>query len=338
MTKKKVLITGAGGFIGGFIVEEALGRGYDVWAAVRATTSRKYLQDSRIHFVELDFNDAASFKATISGQLAEHGAWDYVVHNLGATKCANYDDFNRTNVGCLKLLVDTLRELDAVPDGFVMMSSMSVLGIGDEKGYTPFTSATVPMPNTRYGVSKLKAETYLQSLPDFPYIAMRPTGVYGPRERDYFLMIDSIAKGFDFSVGYRRQMLTFIYVKDLAAAIFDALESGVRRKSYLLTDGKTYSQTDFRSIVKQLIGKRLVLPVKAPMWVVKIVCIIAERIAKAQGKASTLNRDKYKILRQRNWTCEIDDARRDFSFNPRYDLRAGLEEAIKWYKDNGWLK
>ena len=338
MTKKKVLITGAGGFIGGFIVEEALGRGYDVWAAVRATTSRKYLQDSRIHFVELDFNDVASFKATISGQLAEHGAWDYVVHNLGATKCANYDDFNRTNVGCLKLLVDTLRELDAVPDGFVMMSSMSVLGIGDEKGYTPFTSATVPMPNTRYGVSKLKAETYLQSLPDFPYIAMRPTGVYGPRERDYFLMIDSIAKGFDFSVGYRRQMLTFIYVKDLASAIFDALESGVRRKSYLLTDGKTYSQANFRSIVKQLIGKRLVLPVKAPMWVVKIVCIIAERIAKAQGKASTLNRDKYKILRQRNWTCEIDDARRDFGFNPRYDLRAGLEEAIKWYKDNGWLK
>ena len=338
MTKKKVLITGAGGFIGGFIVEEALGRGYDVWAAVRATTSRKYLQDSRIHFVELDFNDVASFKATISGQLAEHGAWDYVVHNLGATKCANYDDFNRTNVGCLKLLVDTLRELDAVPDGFVMMSSMSVLGIGDEKGYTPFTSATVPMPNTRYGVSKLKAETYLQSLPDFPYIAMRPTGVYGPRERDYFLMIDSIAKGFDFSVGYRRQMLTFIYVKDLASAIFDALESGVRRKSYLLTDGKTYSQADFRSIVKQLIGKRLVLPVKAPMWVVKIVCIIAERIAKAQGKASTLNRDKYKILRQRNWTCEIDDARRDFGFNPRYDLRAGLKEAIKWYKDNGWLK
>ena len=48
---KKVLVTGAGGFIGGFIVEEALKRGYDVWAAVRATTSRKYLTDSRIHLI-----------------------------------------------------------------------------------------------------------------------------------------------------------------------------------------------------------------------------------------------------------------------------------------------
>ena len=118
-------------------------------------------------------------------------------------------------------------------------------------------------------------------------------------------MVKSIAQGFDFSVGYRRQLLTFVYVKDLASAVFDALESGVRRKSYLLTDGKTYTQSEFRSIVKHLLGKRFVVPVKAPLWIVGIVCAIAERIAAAKGKASTLNRDKYKILRQRNWTCDI---------------------------------
>ncbi len=334
---KKVLITGAGGFIGGFIVEEALRRGYDVWAAVRATTSRKYLQDERIRFVELDFSDEEKFRATIAAELQAHGKWDYVVHNLGATKCANFSDFNRINYGYIRLFADTLTALDAVPDGFVMMSSMSVLGLGDEKGYTPFTSKSVPMANTRYGLSKLKAETYLQSLAGFPYIAMRPTGVYGPRERDYFLMIESIRKGFDFSVGYRRQMLTFIYVKDLASAVFAALESGVRRKSYLLTDGKTYSQSEFRTIVKQLLKKRFVVPVKAPLWLVKVVCAVAERIAAAKGKASTLNRDKYIILRQRNWTCDISDAVNDFGYSPRYDLRAGLEEAIQWYRDNGWL-
>ena len=90
---KKVLVTGAGGFIGGFIVEEALRRGYDVWAAVRATTSREFLKDSRINFVELDFTDGDKFKSTIEAQLRQHGAWDYVVHNLGATKCVNFNDF-----------------------------------------------------------------------------------------------------------------------------------------------------------------------------------------------------------------------------------------------------
>ena len=52
---KKVLITGASGFIGSFIVEEALRKGMETWAVVRRTSSRKYLQDDRIHFIELDF-------------------------------------------------------------------------------------------------------------------------------------------------------------------------------------------------------------------------------------------------------------------------------------------
>ena len=335
---KKVLVTGAGGFIGGYIVEEALSRGYEVWAAVRPTTNREHLSDSRIRFIELNFPDPVGFENTLRDTIAANGGgWDYVVHNLGATKCANFRDFNTINCDYLRLIVDTLRKLDAVPDGFLMMSSMSVLGVGDEKGYSPFTAKSIPMPNTKYGVSKLKAETYLQMQPEFPYIAFRPTGVYGPRERDYFLMIKSIASGFDFSVGFRRQALTFIYVKDLATAVFDALESGVRRKSYLLSDGNTYSQKEFRSIVKKELGKRFVLPVVVPLWLLKIVCSIPEKVGVARSKPSTLNRDKFRIMRQRNWTCDISEAKADFGYTPKYDLRHGLHDAIAWYRTAGWL-
>ena len=70
---KKILITGAGGFIGGFMVAEALKRGYETWAAVRATTSRVFLQDERIHFIELDFTDGDALAQTIGQHVAEHG-------------------------------------------------------------------------------------------------------------------------------------------------------------------------------------------------------------------------------------------------------------------------
>ena len=334
---KRLLVTGAGGFIGGFIVEEALSRGYEVWAAVRATTSREFLSDSRIRFLTLDFRSPDGLKASLKDTLSKIGRWDFVVHNLGATKCKNPDDFSRINYGYLRLLVETLIALDAVPDGFVMMSSMSVLGVGDEKGYAPFTASSEANPNTKYGVSKHQAESFLRSLPEFPYIIVRPTGVYGPHERDYYMMIKSIASGFDFSVGMRRQLLTFIYVRDLATAIFQALESGVRRKEYLLSDGGSYSQAEFRSIVKQLLGKRFVIPVRVPLWMLKLVSVIAEKCASMRGKASTLNRDKYIIMKQRNWNCDITSAQTDFGFNPAYDLRRGVEEAINWYKSAGWL-
>jgi len=334
---KSILITGAGGFIGGFLVEEALRRGYDTWAAVRSTTSREYLKDERIHFIELDYTDQDRLEETLRDHMGEWGRWDYVVHNLGVTKSTNYLDFEQVNYGYLKALADAMRVTNMTPDVFLLMSSLSVMGPGDENTYQPIKSNDVPLPNTYYGVSKLKAETYLQSLEGFPYTIFRCTGVYGPRERDYYLMIKSIKRGFDFSVGFKKQMLTFIYVKDLAVAVMDALDKGPLHRAYFISENQGYTQQEFRKIVCEELGKKFVIPVTCPLWVVKRVCAIAEWIGKVTLKASTLNRDKYKILKQRNWLCDTSDARRDFGFNPQYSLREGIREAIAWYRQAGWL-
>ena len=335
---KRILITGAGGFIGGFIVAAALERGYETWAAVRSTTSREFLTDERINFIELDYNDGHSLTAQISGAVASMGGkWDYVVHNLGATKCMNFMDFNRINFEYMRTLVDSLIAAGAVPDNFLLISSLSAMGVGDEVGYRPFSSKDIPMPNTRYGVSKLKAETYLQMKEDFPFTIFRCTGVYGPHERDYFMMMQSIKRGVDFSVGFRKQMLTFIYVKDLARAVMQALEHEPRRKAYFIAEPRAYTQTEFRRIVMRRLGKRVVLPVRCPLWALYAVSVVAEWIGKLRLKPSTLNRDKYKIMRQRNWQCDVTDAERDFGFAPQYPLERGVNEAITWYEQAGWL-
>ena len=334
---KKILITGAGGFIGGYLVEEALSRGYETWAAVRKTTSRKFLTDERIHFLVLDFGDEEALHNTLKEHIEEHGKWDFVVHNLGLTKATNYLDFETVNYGCLKSMVDELKQLDAVPEVFLMMSSLSVMGPGDEEGYTAFKSSDIPAPNTRYGTSKLKGETYLQMQADFPYTILRCTGVYGPHERDYYLMMKSIKRGFDFSVGFKKQMLTFIYVKDLARGVMDALEAGPKRKAYFMSEDRSYTQQEFRKIVLDELGKKFVIPITCPLWIVKIVCHVAEFWGKVTGKASTLNPDKFRILKQRNWLCDTSDAERDFDFKARYDLKQGVHEAIEWYRSAKWL-
>ena len=334
---KSILITGAGGFIGGFLVEEALKRGYDTWAAVRSTTSREFLQDKRIHFIELDYSDQDRLEETLRDHMGEWGRWDCIVHNLGVTKSTNYLDFEQVNYGYLRALVDALQVTNMTPDVFLMMSSLSVMGPGDEKTYKPIMPNDVPMPNTFYGVSKLKAETYLQSVDGFPYTIFRCTGVYGPHEKDYFLMIKSIKRGFDFSVGFKKQMLTFIYVKDLVTGVMDALEKGPLRKAYFISEDKAYTQQEFRKIVCEELGKKFVVPVTCSLWLVKVVCGVAEWIGKVTLKASPLNRDKFKILKQRNWQCDTSEARRDFNFNPKYPLREGIREAIAWYREAGWL-
>lgn len=330
----RTLIVGAGGFIGGFIAAEALRRGHEVTCAVRASTSRRFLTDKRLQFLELDYDNDESIVSALSESKKKHGKWDYIVYNLGATKCTNFLDFNRINYGYLRSFTEALRSTDMVPERFLYMSSLSALGPGDEEGYTPLNSDMIPRPNTRYGVSKIKAETHLQTLENFPWIIFRPTGVYGPHEQDYLMMVKSIDSHWDFGVGYRKQLLTFIYVEDLAAAIFDALESAqgaVEHKKYIISEPKAYTQKEFRDIVAQALGNRWVIPVKLPLWAVKAVSAIAEKIGVLRMKPSTLNTDKYNIMKQRNWSCDISDAIRDFGFNPQFSLRRGIEATVESY-------
>lgn len=328
---KRVLVVGAGGFIGGFIAQEGLRRGYEIWVAIRESTSRRYLTDERLHFVVLDYGNKDNVAEVLTSALPVSEKWDYVIYNLGATKCANFIDFNRINYRYLRTFIEVLRENSLVPEKFLFMSSLSAIGPGDEKDYTPITSSMIPNPNTKYGLSKIKAETYIETLSEFPYIIFRATGVYGPHEQDYLMMIKSIDSHWDFGVGYRKQLLTFIYVDDLVAAMYDALESDVVNKKYIISEDACYTQKQFRKIVAKELGVKWVIPMKLPMWIVYIASYVAEKWGLARMKPSTLNRDKFKIMKQRNWSCDVSDAKRDFGFNPKYSLIDGVKATVKAY-------
>lgn len=334
---ESILITGASGFIGSFIVEEALKRKFGVWAGVRSTSSRKYLTGRKIHFLELDFAHPNELRAQLSGHKGTYNKFDYVVHCAGVTKCANPHEFDHVNYLQTKYFIDTLIELNMVPKQFIYISTLSVFGPVREKDYSPIREDDTPAPNTAYGLSKLKAELYLQSLPGFPYVIYRPTGVYGPRETDYFLMAKSIRQHVDFSVGFTRQDLTFVYVKDIVQALFRGIEKQVTRRAYFLSDGRVYKSRAFSDLIQKELGHPLVIHLKCPLIVLKVVSLLAEFIASRSGRSSTLNSDKYKIMKQRNWQCDITPAMQELGYTPEYDLEKGVKETIAWYKDEGWL-
>ena len=335
--KKRVLVVGAGGFAGGFIVDECIRRGYEVWAGVRQSTSRRYLTDDRIRFVTFDFDQPATLSEAMLKAMPEGEKWDWIIYNLGATKCLRFADFSRINYDYLRYFIAALKQTGKVPEKLLYISSLSAVGPCDEKGYTPITEEVIPHPNTRYGASKLKAEMLLQ-MEGMPYIIFRATGLYGPRDKDYFLMYESVSKGVDFSVGFRRQTLTFLYVEDLARAVCDALERSATGETYNVSHPAIYSQADFRRVAARVIGRRFVMPVRVPLWGLKAVSWTAGWIGVLRGKPSTLNSDKYNIMAQRNWSVDVDKARKGFGFNPQVDLEEGSRRSVEWYRKEGWLK
>ena len=333
---KKILITGASGFIGSFIVEEALRRGLDTWAAMRRSSKKDFLTDPRINFIELDLSSEERLREQLRGH-----RFDYVVHAAGVTKCLDPQDFYRINTEGTKNLVRVLIVLQMPLERFVYLSSLSIFGaIREQQPYEEIRETDTPQPNTHYGRSKLQAEQWLDSLAPlspFPYVILRPTGVYGPRERDYFLMAQSIKQHTDFAVGYRRQDITFVYVEDVVQAVFLACERGQTGRKYFLSDGQVYQSSTFSDLIRRELGNPWWIRVKAPVWLLRIITFFGDKTGHLTGKITALNSDKYHILKQRNWRCDIQPAIDELGYRPQYTLEQGVPLTIKWYRDNGWL-
>lgn len=345
----KILVTGASGFIGSFLCEEGLKRGMETWAGMRERSSKRWLTDERLHFATLDMTD----KDTLHGQLEackeQVGRWDVVIHAAGATKCLRREDFYLHNYECTKHLVNTLDELDMLPEQFLYVSSLSVLGpIRDQQkedgSYDDMVATDEPRPNTAYGMSKVESERFLaekrrETDGRFHYTIFRPTGVYGPREKDYFMMAKSIKGHIDFAVGYKRQVLTFVYVRDLVGAIFTAIGQREKAdgKAYFISDGHNYPSRAFSDLIQQELGVKRVWHIKAPLWLLRTISAVAEAGSKLTGKPSTLNGDKYRIMCQRNWQCDISPLRDELGFMPEWPLERGVKECMDWYKENKWI-
>lgn len=328
-----ILITGATGFIGSFIAEEALRRGMNVWAAVRKSSNRVYLQDGRIRFIELNLLSKDTLVAQMSGLL-----FDYVVHAAGVTKCVDKSDFYRINTRGTINLVTALRQLGMPLRKFVDISSLSVYGpVREARPYQEIRETDTPCPDTAYGRSKLFAEQFLDEVDNFPYVILRPTGVYGPRERDYFLMVGSIRKHVDFAVGYKPQDLTFVFVLDVVQAVFLALQKGVPGRKYFLSDGNVYASRTFSDLIRRELGNPWLIRIKAPIWMLRVITLCGDIVGRLTGRVSALNNDKYHIMKQRNWRCDISPAMRELGYKPQYDLEKGVKVTIRWYRDNGWL-
>lgn len=327
---KKILVTGASGFVGSFLVEECLRRNLNVYAGMRSTSSKEFLQDPRIHFLEMDFSDKVGLKAQM-----EQEQFDYIIHNAGVTGAPRLEDYWRVNFEYVKNLAEAVLALP--PKKFTFISSLAAYGPANQDDLSDFLKEEdIPNPINTYGATKLESERYLSGLDEFPYIFIRPAGVYGPRDKEFLAFFKILNAHIEGYVGFRRQHLAFIYVKDLARVVLDATLSSEVQKAYFVSDGRYYSQWDLGRAAKKILNK-WTIRFHVPLTLVRLIAWVMELAGGGDGRFPTLNLEKVKILESRNWKCDIEPLKEDFNFIPQYDLEEGLEEALTWYKKNGWL-
>ncbi len=332
----RVLITGASGFIGSYLVHEALNQGYEVWAAIRRGSRRDKLTDPRIHLIELDYSSPQTIRDQVSG-LAPKGeaTWHYVIHNAGLTKTPKRELFYQVNAIQTKHLVEGLAMTEHCPDRFILMSSLGSYGPSHLTDKA-ISSEDPQQPNTDYGKSKQLAEQFLIAS-GLPFSIMHLTGVYGPGDRDYLMALQAIKKGWDFTAGLSKQHLTFVYASDVAEATFFVLNAPQAiGQRYMLTDGDVYTDAEFGRLAQRLIGRKRVLHMGIPLPIVYLTCLVGEIVGHISGRVTPLNLDKYRIFKQRSWICN-DEPIRALGFRPKVKLEEGLRRTIAAAEREGLL-
>lgn len=329
--KEKVLITGASGFVGFHLIEAALQRGFAVCAAVRKGSNIHHLKEYDIEYCELDYTN----KALLATQLAATGC-TYIIHAAGATRAASQQAYNTINADyAFNLAGAALEGLGSRLQRFVFISSLAAVGPLKEND-SLITEATPPSPVTAYGRSKLLAEQQLQTLSLLPLVVLRPTAVYGPRERDIFIMLRSVYRGIEPYIGSREQQLSFIYVKDLAAVVMNALVAGISHTVYNISDGNGYDKYQLAGLTKKILNRKT-LRLHLPYPIIQSIAFVLEKISAVRGATPVLNREKLQELTAVNWQCSIENAQIQLDFLPQYTLKQGLWETLQWYRLNKWL-
>jgi len=332
---KRILITGASGFIGSFLVEEALKRGYEVYAGVRQTSNRNFLKDERISFINLNYSSKTELRMQLLGLKDSGIFFDYIIHNAGITKANKKKTYFTVNCQYTKNFIKSLIATGFCPGKFVYISSLAAFGPGCD-AENPIRITDKPNPVTTYGKSKLKAENYIRSLTGFPYMIIRPTAVYGPREKDIFLYFRLINRNFEPYIGFKRQKISLIFVKDLVIAIYKAAESELVNRSYFVSDGQAYSMQDVGQKIKKQLSKKT-FRFSIPVQFLRVIAFILERFYSMFGYIPALNLEKVNELKSLNWMCDTEPLYSDLKFIAEYDLDKGIMETAEWYKNEGWL-
>ena len=329
-----VLITGANGFVGSHIVEYALTQGINVYAAVRASSNTTYLADKRIRLFQMNFSSENSIQKSLDEFYSDFGGIDYIIHNAGITKTLDLKDYEKVNY---QLTVNLIRALDNSSHQikkFTYVSSMAASSPGE--GNNPITINQPGNPVSHYGISKKKTESHIEKSCPFKYLILRPPPVFGPRDTDMFTVFQMLSKKIEIYIGGQNQLLSFIYVKDLARGIVESTISNLSNTKYFVSDGNYYDSESFNQKVKEHLQVKS-LKISLPLFLVYVVAYISEFVTKITGKVSQLNREKIKELKCPNWMCDSSDFYDDLGIQPIYSLEEGIQETITWYRNNKWL-
>ncbi len=326
---KPVLITGGSGFLGSHVAEQLSRDGQTVRALVRKTSNTKFLETlENVELAEGAVSDAEALER------ATHGV-DTVVHSAGLVKAMTPEDFHTTNAGGTEILLDAA--IAAGVRRFVLVSSMAAAGPSPDG--TRITVGNESGPVTHYGRSKLAAEKVVLARRDeIEVVILRPPAIYGARDQEILAFFKAVKSRVLPTVMSPEATLSMIYGPDCAAACIAAIAADVPTGSiYFVEDGEVHHFGDLVEAIEASLGTRTLIRFPLPRFVLRTAAFASETYGRVSNQAMMLTRDKLNELFAPHWVIDGTAARAELGWEPKVNIREGIQRTGDWYREAGWL-
>lgn len=324
-----VLVTGGTGFVGSHLVELLLRKEYSVSCLVRKPSHLRWLNGQKVRIVQGDCAVPDSLYRAVQGV-------SVVYHLAGLTKARRVRDYYDVNHYGTRNLLEACGRHNPGLKKFVLVSSLAASG--PSPADHRLTEGEAPHPVSDYGWSKLRAEEEtLRWREHFPVVILRPSAVYGPRDRDMYQLFLWAKRGLTLEISGGERYITPCYVKDLAEAIERTAEVETPSGStFFVAEERAYSWKEFRQLLLATGGVQA-KTMKVPYWFAYLIGAASEFAGLFTGEAPITNRQKVKEAAERFWVCNPGKIREELDFTTRYPLEEGLKITWAWYREQGWL-
>jgi nucleoside-diphosphate-sugar epimerase len=276
-----------------------------------------------------DCNDKNSLREAVEGV-------EQVFHLAGVTKAVHEKTYFEVNAFGTENLIHACLENNPRIQKFIYLSSQAAAGPcrnGNKKKESDQCKPVSP-----YGQSKqMGEELAMAHAQELPLLILRPSAVYGPRERDIYTFFKLLSKRIKPCLPSKDQHISLCYVEDIIQAILLAAQvKGSSGEIFFLSDGQDYRLEEIGDIFAQAMGVNAFC-IRVPEWMIIGMASFSEYLSKLSGKPPLLNKGKVEEILQRNWVCDITKAKTALGFEPHISLAQGAKLTFEWYKKENWL-
>ena len=315
---KRILVTGANGFIGTALCKKLLSEKCLITAALRRNSTPRLPRSIRT--VRIGGIDDTTDWAMALDRI------DTVIHlaarvHVMAEDAPNaLDAYRKVNVqGTRKLAVDAAK---AGVRRIVFLSSVKVNG---EQTQSAFREEDQPLPEDDYGISKLEGENELKNIADksgTEIVVIRPPLVYGPEVKANFLaLMRLIDRKIPLPLANIMNRRSFIFLDNLVDAILHCMNHpAAAGQTYLVSDDTDVSTPELVKSIAAAMNRPVILFPFPEQWLYFIGRLL--------GKKQTIDR------LCRSLTVDISKIKNDLSWTPPFDIEFGLRKTALWYRQN----